>query len=192
MVQFHLVNDQLFGIASCSGPLDSEMIFSGSDFMWWGNDDPGTLSVDTHKFDLRFHAASIDGGVHNRVWIRDFSVHGNIVQRIPPVAVSPRDFVDEWIVSSWKDALTWSASTDLDGLRRAHDRAHVRHGEFDSVRKCSDGPERYQIAVTIGDGAQLQYFQVTGNQNNYKMKAVGEAPASQCNGPDLIESMATQ
>lgn len=169
-----------------------DRIFSGSDSIWWGSEDFGILSVDTHKFDLRFHAESIDGGIHNRVWVRDFSVIGNTVHRIPPLAVSPRDFVDEWVVSPWKVAAQWSEPTALERLHAAHDLRPGPLAEFDSVRKCSDMPEHYQVSVQIGNGDQLQYFQVTGEQENYKMEAVGRLPAPVCNGPDLIDSMATK
>jgi hypothetical protein len=174
------------------GSLTPDRIFSGSDFMWWGNDDYGSLSVESQKFDLKFHSASIDGGVHNRVWVRDFSVIGNTVHRIPPLAVSPRDFVDEWVVSPWKVAAHWSGPKALERLHTAHDLRLKPLAEFDSVRKCSDRPDHYQVAVQIGNGDQLQYFQVTGDQENYKMEAVDKLPAPACNGPDLLDSMATK
>jgi len=166
--------------------------FAGSDFMWWGSDDEGRLVVEVNKFDLRFHAASIDGGVHNRVWIRDFSVSGDTVRRIQPVAVSPRDFVDEWIVSPWKDASKWSARTESEGLREKHEHTRKSVGEYNSVRKCSDRPDHYQVALQGDDGRQLVYFQVIGSHAGYTMEAVGESPNAHCSGPDIIESMATQ
>lgn len=175
-----------------AGSLNPERVFSGSDFMWWGNDDYGELSADTDRFDLRFHAASIDGGIHNRIWIRDFSVIGKTVQRIPPVAESPRDFVDEWIVSSWKDAAAWSATKSLPELRRAHDLVHKQFGEFDSVRKCADSADHYQVALKNGKGDQLMYFQVSGRKTTFTMRALGPNPQAGCDGPDILDSMATQ
>ena len=82
-----------------------------SDSIWWGNDDTGSLMVGRKNFDLRFHSNSIDSGVHNRVWNRRFAVTGEIVKCVQPVAIFPRDFVDEWIISSWQDASAWSLST---------------------------------------------------------------------------------
>lgn len=175
-----------------TGSLRPSVLFSGSDFMWWGSEDFGTLSVDTNKFDLRFHAASIDGGVHNRVWVRDFSVSGDTVRRIGPIAVSPRDFVDEWIVSSWGEASNWSRSTGRDELRLAHEHARKTSWEFDSVRKCTDRPDHYQIALNGVDNDHLMFFQVIGGHADYKMDAVGKSPQSQCSGPDILESIATK
>ena len=172
--------------------LDPVVLYSGSDSIWWGNDDEGTLSVDADRFDLRFHAESIDGGIHNRVWIRDFSVTGDEVKRVPPVAVSPRDFVDEWIISPWKYAAEWSVPTKLAALRSAHDQVKKSGaGEFDSVHKCTDDPSHYQVALAREDG-RILYFQVVGPGQNYKMDRVGTSPEAQCDGPDLLDSMATK
>lgn len=172
--------------------LDPVVLFSGSDSIWWGNDDEGTLSVGADRFDLRFHAESIDGGVHNRVWIRDFSVTGDEVKRVPPVAVSPRDFVDEWIISPWKYAAEWSVPTKVTTLHSAHDQVKKAGvGEFDSVHKCTDDPSHYQVALARGDG-RILYFQVVGPDQNYKMDQVGASPEAQCDGPELLDSMATQ
>jgi len=174
------------------GDSNPKALLAGSDFMWWGSDDEGTLSVDAQKFDLRFQAASIDSGVHNRIWVRDFSVLGNAIQRIQPVAVSPRDFVDEWISSPWKEASKWSASSELEGLRKEHERARKTVGEYDSVRKCTDRPDRYQIALGNENNNRLMYFLVTGNEAQYTMDAVSDSSQAQCNGPDILDSMATR
>jgi hypothetical protein len=40
---------------------------------------------------------SIDGGVHNREAIRHFLIDGDKGRRVAPIALSPRDFVDEWL-----------------------------------------------------------------------------------------------
>lgn len=90
--------------------LKPKVLMSRSDSIWWGNDDLGKLVVSADSFDLRFHSNSIDSGVHNRVWIRHYAVSGDVVRRTQPVAVSARDFVDEWIVSPWPEASAWSVT----------------------------------------------------------------------------------
>ncbi len=86
-------------------------IFAAEDSIWWGNDDFGRLKAGRDDFELRFHAESIDGGVHNREWVRHFAVRGDKVARIAPFADTPRDFVEEWIQSSWQ------GRSGLDGAR---------------------------------------------------------------------------
>lgn len=131
-------------------PHQPKTLFSGSDYMWWGNEDFGTLAVQKEAFDLRFHSTSIDGGVHNRVWVRHYSVIGDAVRRIQPVAVSPRDFVDEWIVSPWQQAEQWSSSPALAELKQAHtewsrrNKSYTSLLEYYSVHRCSDSRDHYR------------------------------------------------
>jgi len=134
----------------------------GDDPIWWGGDDIGKLVAGEREFDLRFHASSVDLDIHNRLWIRHFSVIGDEVRRIAPVAVSPRDFVGEWIVSSWREAAGWS-SRPTDDLAKLHDRLRrLRHFTFLSARRCSDAADRYQLELQHEDDEPHFFFRVTG------------------------------
>jgi hypothetical protein len=62
---------------------------------------------------IEFTERSIDTGVHNREAIRHYLIDGDKVRRVDPVALSPRDFVDEWLTRSWNESATWSASPAL-------------------------------------------------------------------------------
>jgi hypothetical protein len=162
-------------------------LLTGSDSMWCGSEDFGTLTARPTSVDLRFHAASIDSGLHNRVWIRHFTVIGNAVRRVQPVAVSPGDFVDAWIVSSWRDASAWSAKRAAGTLRRSHRRLHkLRYFDYVSIRRCSDGPDHHQIELAHEDDPPY-YFHVLG-QTTYEMFAVATKPDVACNGENLIEN----
>lgn len=173
------------------GSLKPKVLLSRSEFMWWGNDDYGSLSAQADKFDLRFHSNSIDGGVHDRVFVWDFSVMDDEIRRIPPVAVTPRDFVDEWIVSPWKSAYEWSVLGRSNELAKVH--RQIRKDqleEFDSVHKCAGAPNRFQVAVSFNE--KPKYFRVVADGLNFQMEAVTGSPDPQCGGPDLLESMATK
>src|SRR5690349_21210056 len=61
---------------------------------------------------IEFTERTIDGGVHNREAIRHYLVNGDQVRRVDPVALSPRDFVDEWLTDTWTESAKLSA-TDL-------------------------------------------------------------------------------
>jgi hypothetical protein len=67
-----------------SNPDRSETLFSGSDPIWWGSEDFGTLTVRKRAFDLRFHSTSIDPGAVSQVRIRRYSVVGDAVRGIQP------------------------------------------------------------------------------------------------------------
>lgn len=189
-------------LRATTDPQEPKTFFSGSDFMWWGNEDFGTLTVQKDAFDLRFHSASIDGGVHNRVWIRHYSVIGDVARRTQPVAVSPRDFVDEWIVSPWQQAAQWSSNSAVVDLRHEHAawsrrrRSDTKLLEYHSVHQCSDSPNHYQVEIGEGTGPKFEtnrsfYFQVLGN-GVFTMLRVSEKSDTRCGGPDILEEMSTK
>jgi hypothetical protein len=183
-------------------PRHPHVVFSSSDSMWWGNEDFGSLTVEKDAFDLRFHSSSVDGGVHNRVWVRHYSVMGAGVRRTQPVAVSPRDFVDEWIVSPWTQAAQWSASSVLVRLRRLHaewagtstqTRTLLGYG---SVHRCSDRRDHYQVEVDALSGPTFDrsrsvFFHVLGD-SDYTMLQISEKADARCQGPDLLDEMRTR
>jgi hypothetical protein len=182
-------------------PLEPKTILSNSDGMWWGNEDYGKVKVGKNESALRFHSSSIDGGVHNRVFIRHYSVSGDTVRRTQPVAVSPRDFVDEWIVSPWKEASQWSAKPSLTQLQQAH-RMMSRHKdserillEYGSIFRCSDG-KRYQVELGEMTGPKFEaeksvYFQVAGD-GPFTMVKVSGTPDPKCSGRNLLGDMDTK
>ena len=62
---------------------------------------------------IEYTQRSIDGGVHNREAVHHFLIEGDGVRRVAPVALSPRDFVDEWMTHQWSESQAWSSSPDL-------------------------------------------------------------------------------
>lgn len=189
-------------LRSTPDPHQPKTLYSASDYMWWGNEDFGTLAVQQDAFDLRFHSASIDAGVHNRVWVRHYSVIGNAVRRIQPVAVSPRDFVDEWIVSPWQQAAQWSSNPTLAELKQAHtvwsrrEKSDTSLLEYYSVHRCSHRRDRYQVEIGEETGPKFEtarsfYFQVLGD-GVYTMVRVSDKPDARCSGPNILDEMSTK
>jgi hypothetical protein len=169
-----------------------KILYRGTDQIWWGNDDLGQLTARRNDFEIRFHSHSIDTGVHNRVWIRHFSIDGNSVRRIPPFALSQRDFVDEWIVSSWKEARAWSALSARGTLARMHGIVRLVYEktdlEYDSGYVCAGAAERYQIGLLANAETPLQktyYFIVEGDPD-YRMVSVSQKPDPSCGGENIL------
>jgi hypothetical protein len=95
------------------------VLLEQSEDVWSGGDDFRTLVVKPAEFELRFDGSSIDQDVQNRAVVRRFEIVGNHFRRLQPVALSPRDFVDEWIVSPWEQAAQWSAASSGEALQNA-------------------------------------------------------------------------
>jgi hypothetical protein len=160
---------------------------TASEWMWWGGEDFGTLTAGPAELDVRFHGTSIDDGVHNRLWIRHFRVVGNTLRRVQPVADSPRDFVDEWIVSSWQEASAWSLASRAGQLRRIHRRLHrLSYFNYASVRRCLDRPDHHQIELVHEDDPPY-YVHVLG-RTAYELSGIATKPDPACDGKNLMEA----
>lgn len=126
---------------------------------------------------------------------------GDTVRRTQLVAVSPRDFVDEWIVSPWEEASRWSEKSSLTHLQQAHKMMSPNKKgtnallEYDSIYRCSDG-KRYQVGLGEMSGPKFDnkksvYFFVKGDEP-FTMVGVSEVPDPKCGGANLLEKMATK
>lgn len=156
-----------------------QVLLSGNDSLWWGGEDMGRLSLDTRHFELRFHAASIDPGVHNREFIRRFDLTATPPRRVPPLADSARDFVDEWLISPWSQARHWTAPSAAMDMQRLHEQWQQRRKdgllEFAPTRRCSDSA--VEVTVQSDDGAG--YFAVGGGAN-FRLYRVSDKPNEKC------------
>jgi len=164
-------------------------VLSDSDGIYIGDNDFGRLTASQNGFTLQFHGASIDPEIHNRVWIRRFRRAGGAsFVRVPPIAQAPVDFVDEWIVSPWGAAQSWSLPPEAQGLKVIHDRLHERQrGEpfaVLSLQRCRGGDVRHQVGVQA-NGLETFYFLVSGTKS-YMLRAVSAAPDPACTGANLL------
>ncbi len=170
-------------------PSAPKVLLSRQDEIWYGGDDTGTLKVGAADVDLRFHASSIDSGVHNRLWIRRFAIEGDRLRRIGPVAASPRDFVDEWIVSPWLEASAWTEPAARSALRAEQARLKkIHHFDYDAVHRCK-APGTYQIKLLDDDTPH--YLKVAAGPG-YRMLAVSSRRDPACAGPNLLQTMTTR
>lgn len=160
------------------------------DEIWWGGDNLPTLAVKPAAFELRFEGSSIDQDVQGRVVVRRFEVVGNRLRRVQPVALFPRDFVDEWIVSPWALAAQWSAPSRTGTLRQMHerflgDRKSRVSFSFESVQQCSGAADDFQVGACYGNwDCKKSYFRVRG-ESSFIMTGIRTAPDPQCAGKIL-------
>jgi hypothetical protein len=130
----------------------SRLLLQGSDF---GFEDDLMAAIEPREpFDndsadmvtVEYAIGSIDGAVHNREAIRRYAVRGDKVRRIAPLALSPRDFVDEWVTRSKEEALDWSDSSSRPTLGNWYDQLHSHHsGEFKWPTQHCTQPDLWQV-----------------------------------------------
>lgn len=63
--------------------------------------------------------------------IARYEVTGEQIRRIHPLALSPEDFLDEWVQLDWEEAVRWSKESNLLNLQNWHSK--LSGLEFDST-----------------------------------------------------------
>lgn len=123
------------------------VFFRGRNTIYLGDEADLSIKAEHGAFEIRHDGSSLDSEILVRRHVRRYSVTGESVRRVQPVAQSVRDFADEWIVSPWAEAKNWSGSDPA--LARAHSALQAaRHDTlrgFDSVRGCSGNSAEVQL-----------------------------------------------
>ena len=74
---------------------------------------PFRIHVDTDWFAVtRGKVRKLDG--EPGIGISRYSVGDNQLSRMAPLALTPEDFLDQWVQLSWDDARRWTAPEDSD------------------------------------------------------------------------------
>ena len=120
--------------------------------MVWTGQSRGSVTRDDVL--VEFTIRSIDGGVHSRPAIRHYKIDGDQVRRTDPLALSPRDFVDEWLTHDWREAAFWSESANRRSASDWHKKLHKDFvgAEFTyPTMHCADVPDVWQVGVDFSD-----------------------------------------
>jgi hypothetical protein len=150
------------------GPdLEAEPLVEGAEWAYLAEDPPIQGSVARDDVLVEFTIRSIDGGVHSRRAIRHYRIDRDRVKRIHPLALSPRDYVDEWLTHDWKEAAFWAESANRGSMLQWHKKlSSSESGEFIyPTMHCPATPDLWQVGVDfsasprpIGTEAKRAYF----------------------------------
>ncbi len=167
----------------------AKLLLNGDEIGFLGNHDvPIQGSVGREDALIEFAVASKDPGVHNRPAVRHYVVHGNAVERIGPIALSPRDFSEEWLGNPWERSKQWSQPSSVTALQHEHDVAFtgVENGEFAATRHCTDSPDLWQVAFDPTDKKKGTIYFVIRWQPPYRftMVRVSDHAAPACTEQD--------
>jgi hypothetical protein len=77
-----------------------------------------TLKTTQEGFKISFLGKSVDSDILTRTHIHNYKVNDKQIERIQPIAMDPRDFVDEWINTEWEKASQWT--TDSVKIKQIH------------------------------------------------------------------------
>lgn len=130
---------------------------------------------------------SVAGGEHSRPEIRHYTVEQDKVKRVDPIALRPRDFVEEWFLRPWTEVSRW---TEPGSRARMEKRHGVRH-EFSEFTHptlhCGAKPDLWQIQIDFGDAEKQipEYFLIRWRPPyRFIMVDVSDRPWPGCVEPD--------
>ncbi len=175
-------------------------LLSRTDGFWIGNDRfiDGQLFPDDLLVEYRNR--SVDDGVHNRTFISHFRIgEDDKVKRVAPVALNPRDFVDEWMTQPWQDAGVWTEPRFSGRMRDAHQRmpnkawdGFVSGTYAGPPLRCRDDPTLWRVSFTpsqgkdFSDGPTLYFVVRWMAPYRFSMVDVTGKQRPQCNVADLM------
>jgi len=71
-------------------------------------------------FLLELQGACIDPSILIRAHVLHYKVGEDGAVRVDPVALQPRDFVDEWLTRPWEEMAAWSSANAREELKKWH------------------------------------------------------------------------
>jgi len=173
---------------------------------YW-RDDPTRMRSTPDGFELRVSGYSRDVNIIRRTGIYRYSIDGDRIERVQPVAMNGRDFVDEWLNSPWEESQNWNFPSELANLEatykkiaklndpKAKEQPHFTYGP---VRPCSDSASHFQVELDYGWWWEEKkdwrpdaptFFQIQEGKNSFTMLSASGKPDPHCTGHDIMPSI---
>jgi hypothetical protein len=131
---------------------------------------------------MEMDVASIDPKRHSRVAVRNLLFSGNTVSRAAPLALTPRDFVEEWLRAPWALASQWTQAGARPALEKIHadaNGANVRATFSGPTKRCDKEESAVQVGVRLPNGER--FFRLKNDSAGaFEMRAADSAPAPGC------------
>jgi hypothetical protein len=153
-----------------------------------------SLRAGGDTFTLTYNGPMIlDSGIDFRKHVSKYRITESGVARMPPVALLPQDFVDEWIQLPWSQASVWNKSADVARIREWHDRIRTAksaavYSKVDFAQQCGEGANNWQVAlaITLAGGIKSLsddvYFSVSKEDDSYFVTDIRSVRARGCSG----------
>jgi hypothetical protein len=125
-----------------------------NDALYLGDDQIASARLTRRDVLIEFRGHSIDSGTIIRSHVEHFLIEkGGKLERIAPIALSPNDFVEEWLTSRWEQARRWTdPSADKSVSARVHSSLRADFGDFDGVAsRCRSHPNLWQVGFAAAD-----------------------------------------
>jgi hypothetical protein len=112
------------------------------------HDPPIQGSVGPGDVLVEYTVASME---QSRPEIRHYVVDQDKVARVDPIALGPRDFVEEWILRPWAEIARWTEPGARAKMQRRHRARHEASQFIHATLRCGQKPDLWQVAIDFGD-----------------------------------------
>jgi hypothetical protein len=128
------------------------------------------------------------------VGIARYELADSQVRQVAPVALTPEDFLDQWVQMSWDDARQWTKSSSDSGLQEWHSKLNgivSDSVEIESVQHCAgigDGDQNWLVELSIDQrqnpsiGDESLYINVAKRGGSFRLEAVHKTHPTGCPG----------
>jgi hypothetical protein len=134
---------------------------------------------------VKFDGFGIDASYLIRPHVLHYQLDHGKVQRIEPIALSPRDFVEEWLTRPWNEISVWSEPQLAEWHKKLH--KDPVSGVYDAVRGCRN-PGQWQISIDFDDKTTSYFSVLDRGDSRFKMLRVSERPRTDCSGRNELEN----
>lgn len=137
------------------------------------------VSPDGFKIDA--FVSMLDTDLSSRKGIYNYHITNDVIERVQPIASTPRDFVDEWLTMSDKDVKHFSTKEKVSELLAIRSNLVGRNGFYGEQVKFCEKENLYQVSLTFNgtqsnDKNELYYFYVSPIKNGYLMNSIDVNP----------------
>jgi hypothetical protein len=172
---------------SRAGAQTNQLLLDGSEVAFVEAGIQGSLRPD--EVLIEYGVSSVDKGVLIRETVQHYRISAGNVERTAPIALSPRDFVDEWLSANWSVGVSWSEAA----LKEWHQRLHSDspNGEFvGATMHCSTRPDLWQVGIDLdpadhkGDAVRTYFLVRWRPPYRFSMVSVGRRAFAGCTEKD--------
>ncbi len=149
------------------------------------------LSARPDGFELRLDVGTIESEQMVRKGVLRYKVDGDRVERIAPIAVDGRGFVDAWLQAPWSEAKQWSAVAGAMQFTAVHAEFEQGHNDasvtysYGPVRSCFD-KSRYEVEIDATPGGP-EFYAIQEGSGGYTLVNYGTTQDDRCSGPNLMK-----
>lgn len=181
-------------------PYEPQVLLSVNDGTNIGFDPTFKLRVERDGFRLVFcKRQSLDFDLFVRPSVAAYKVRGDLAKRIPPLAFSPEDFLDEWINLPWEEAKRWTLRPSKEVARTWRERLLRRSGannwyssSIQFVQPCGKAQRsrKWQIGLTIDSEERKDrlpkslYFDIVRKGDSFYLGGIATERHAGCPGED--------